>query len=145
MTEYLNPCPYCNKSASLFHKHHWDNSNLSQISCWNLACPVKPILSVYLQDGDSKTKAIERWNTRPIEDALHAENSRLLAEANAHAAEAERQLERLLSMLKKLPSEQVCEICPHKVDKHSMNCIECCPKSEWAAEQACSGSQASHK
>ena len=52
-----------------------------------------------------------------------------LEAAERRAVQMEQERDRLASMLNKLPSEQVCEICPHKNDKHSMNCIECCPKA----------------
>ena len=55
----LKPCPFCGGEA------HY-NPYLNKVWCSNKEC-----------EGNSGSWKIAEWNTRPIEDALRAENERL--------------------------------------------------------------------
>ena len=75
------PCPFCgcekttvfkrNLHSDGVHKLHW-------VDCANVNC------EVHFNKGEFDQKEAERkWNTRPIEDALRAENERLKEESKA--------------------------------------------------------------
>jgi hypothetical protein len=75
MTDNLKPCPFCNSDPKLEGDDHW----------WYAVCRCGA------DGGADQTakKAIEIWNTRPIEDALRAQ----LAEAQAEVDRLTVQLE----------------------------------------------------
>jgi hypothetical protein len=74
MTDNLKPCPFCNSDPKLEGDDHW----------WYAVCRCGA------DGGADQTakKAIEIWNTRPIEDALRAQ----LAEAQAEVDRLEKEL-----------------------------------------------------
>jgi len=75
--EELEPCPWCNEIPSTGYS---TRGMLEQfrISCVNKDCPAPP----ELKSGGSWPEAIRKWNTRPIENKLTAENVRLQNEVD---------------------------------------------------------------
>jgi hypothetical protein len=74
LSEELKPCPFCGSEAKWWP---WRNGKIA--NCSNLNCP---------NDGQAE---LSRWNTRPLEAKLEAENARLKSEKD----EAEDALDRL--------------------------------------------------
>ena len=62
----LRPCPFCGKPA--FRYEPEDGESIVEVGCINSYC-----------DFMGETMAIKKWNTRPIEDILTANNAELLA------------------------------------------------------------------
>lgn len=69
----VKPCPFCGEDAVIEYGAH---GSRSFPMCSNKLCPA----------GKGGTFDFERWNMRPIEDGLRAENDRLRAAANRLAA-----------------------------------------------------------
>ena len=66
----LKPCPFCGNEAQV---NTWTMHGITESRCFcsNSDCP-----------NSVRTVALEQWNTRPIEDALHARIAELEAENN---------------------------------------------------------------
>lgn len=65
MTEELKPCPFCGGPAT--------HEPCGDIGCAEDGCGVVAMVYCF---GDHEN-TVERWNKRPIEDGLRAENERL--------------------------------------------------------------------
>ena len=70
----LKPCPFCGTtvvSIEIYGLYRW-------VECGNASClaSVKP-RSFLVDAGNANHIVATDWNTRPIEDALRAENERL--------------------------------------------------------------------
>lgn len=67
MSEELRPCPFCGGEAQV---NTWTMRGITESRCFcsNSDCP-----------NSVRTVALEQWNTRPIEDALHARIAELEA------------------------------------------------------------------
>lgn len=63
MSDELKACPFCGKEATTL-----EDDGITFVQCGYDECPSLAWLTV------------EEWNTRPIEDALRAENARLREE-----------------------------------------------------------------
>jgi len=68
--EELKPCPFCGGKAELFN---YLSNHLSKERFW-IACIA---CTADVPSTESKEDILKRWNTRPIEDALKAENETL--------------------------------------------------------------------
>lgn len=69
MSEELKPCPFCGSHATIRQNFHGfyvecDNIDCRAVGSWDLGA----------------SGAIEKWNTRPLEDALRARVAELEAE-----------------------------------------------------------------
>ena len=67
MSEELRPCPFCGSNAQV-NTCTTHGITESRCFCSNSDCPYSV-----------RTVALEQWNTRPIEDALHARIAELEA------------------------------------------------------------------
>jgi pyrroloquinoline quinone (PQQ) biosynthesis protein C len=78
---------------------------------------------------DTPEKAIEAWNTRPIEDTLRASLATLTAERDAAQAEVER--------LRALTATNAMKLCPgcEKLTEHEKYCeVWQCRECGWYSE-----------
>ena len=66
----LKPCPFCGQHARIFISEGAFPRFI--VRCGNSVCPKQPTVETNSLEG-----VIALWNTRPIEDALQAENTRL--------------------------------------------------------------------
>lgn len=73
MTDELKPCPFCGLKPNLNEAVTYQNGEKSSAF---VRCPHCGLAYSF---GDKNEQAVSRWNTRPIEDALRAENERLRA------------------------------------------------------------------
>ena len=66
--DVLQPCPFCGGEAQV---NTWTMHGITESRCFcpNSDCP-----------NSVRTVALEQWNTRPIEDALHTRIAELEAE-----------------------------------------------------------------
>lgn len=72
MKKELKPCPFCGCTAEeIYESPDW-GFEINYHHCDD--CPV----SGHNDQYETAEEAVEAWNTRPIEDALRAENARLL-------------------------------------------------------------------
>lgn len=76
MSDELKPCPWCNGEAYAFPVLD-RNGEHDGFSVLCLGCDAS------IETYASNEKAIFAWNTRPIEDALRAENEELRAKWDA--------------------------------------------------------------
>lgn len=60
MIYYLKPCPFCGQSAHLVTVELSDGSEMYEVDCKNVVCPVSPYTPVY----DTETEAVDAWNRR---------------------------------------------------------------------------------
>lgn len=74
MNDKLKACPSCGKLNAKCEPSHYVNHDAFSVFC---------VCGTSSRYAESKEKAIEAWNTRPIEDALKVE----LSEANKTIAE----------------------------------------------------------
>lgn len=75
MTEDLEPCPFCKSVTSFDMSWNRDDDIITTAACRDENCPVRPQIS--LESPHNVEIVVKQWNTRPIEDALRAENQRL--------------------------------------------------------------------
>jgi len=73
--EQLKPCPFCGEAPGLMV---WNDASrpMTDIECVGMDCITRGC-EVRVEGEDHERRAIAAWNTRPIEDALRAENDRL--------------------------------------------------------------------
>lgn len=67
MNDELKPCPFCGLKPKLNEAVTYPNGEKSSAF---VRCPNCGLAYSF---GDKNEQAVSRWNTRPIEDALHAE------------------------------------------------------------------------
>jgi len=78
----LKLCPFCGGKPEIRKRRdEYLKTTYTIIECRNTACFAQPNIEVYGRDN-----AIVIWNTRPIEDALRAENERLNNMATGYEA-----------------------------------------------------------
>ena len=82
MTDELKPCPFCGSvGIAVISGKYTDYVSCESCGTQSAFVAKTPLLSAgELQGALNKNSAIAAWNTRPIEDALRAENDALLAQ-----------------------------------------------------------------
>ena len=75
MSEKLKPCPFCEK------QHEWTKAYSHYGVVEFIQCGKFIMFEHGITEKVRKDKAIELYNTRPIEDQLRAENDRLKSDA----------------------------------------------------------------
>jgi hypothetical protein len=118
-TKELKPCPGCNSKAVYIaadgfrtidnHQSHW-------CACDNVLCPCSRVVFT-----------VDQWNTRPIEDALRAENE-------SQYAGLTEQVNKMAARLKEAEA-LILEIADHvdELDLHEWSCA-----STWVDGSPCS-------
>jgi len=105
MSEELRPCPFCGGEAQV---NTWTLLGITESRCFcsNSGCP-----------NSVRTVALEQWNTRPIEDGLHARiaeleyqledwtNNGWAEDYKARIAELEAEQARWIPVGERLPDE----------------------------------------
>ena len=76
MSEKLKPCPFCEK------QHEWTKAYSHYGVVEFIQCGKFIMFEHGITEKVRKDKAIELYNTRPIEDQLRAENERLMETIN---------------------------------------------------------------
>ena len=78
----LKPCPSCGtKHEDGYIGVYFVDDNAASLACHKCGCETGPCVGT---DYDEAIRlACDRWNRRPIEDALRAENERLREALNA--------------------------------------------------------------
>lgn len=104
----VKPCPFCGEDAVIEYGAH---GSRSFPMCSNKLCPA----------GKGGTFDFERWNMRPIEDGLRAENDRLRAKNHKLHAALRLYANRLNWHYERLGSERVH---PNEVNLYSWEGIE---------------------
>lgn len=69
----LKPCPFCG-SNRIIEDTATDNTGAIPMTVWFVKCAV---CGSFKNSISNHSRAMKRWNTRPIEDALKAEVERL--------------------------------------------------------------------
>lgn len=82
MADKLKPCPFCGEvhTVERMQDLHW--GALDAISCNS-----RTLMTAY--HGESVEKMVDRWNSRPVEDALRAELAKFANPSNWHFAKGE--------------------------------------------------------
>jgi hypothetical protein len=116
----LKRCPFCGSKARIEKSWRFDNTFASQ--CTNDNCIASNRedgeFGGFESDFNTKNKAIESWNTRPIEDAQAAEIKKLTAELNAVVEKDKSDIDKLWSALHRendlcVPGGFIETVCAH--------------------------------
>ena len=83
MSKKLKKCPFCGKKASI-----QDCSYFGSTPMWSAMCD-NPKCFAYTEAFKTKKEAIERWNSRPAEEALQKRIEELEAEGDDFGEVAE--------------------------------------------------------
>lgn len=73
----LKPCPFCNGEAEIQHiGNAYTKSRKTHIKCAKYSCQNKGLVvgAIHHPMSWTEEKAIELWNTRPIEDSLKSDH-----------------------------------------------------------------------
>jgi hypothetical protein len=104
MTEKLKPCPFCGEKATIEDCSYYDEKKSWSAMCGNPSC------FAYTETHKTKSLAIERWNKRPIEEALQKRIEELEAERDRlkkNHAELGKKLGAMISFCGNLPEHLV--------------------------------------
>lgn len=124
------------------HRQGWDidegDMSIYRNICGEITCK---LVSDFESPEEIARELAEVWSTAwPI--AVRLESAVIKATTRAEKAESENarlrcDYGRWADMISRLPRRIACDACPHRTDRHKMNCLECCP---WeAARRAVAG------